>query len=282
MQEGPRKAALMQSSSKKNYLSEARDRLFDIVDRMLGSFDKELPRTHGVLQTKVNSPFDMSPPAEHSSKADFQYEYQAIETCLEGLKTAIDAIKLAKFKDDEKTGVWLKLEINVDEYFKSHQKVHETEKPLDFVLNSIADVGGFKSSLLTMYALQQALIDRQKKLDRQREHFWNLPHRAPDYYARAIALRLALLYANETGNKPTFGTSGDTGEPSTAFTRTLREVFKVLGIEGNERTYAQWAIGKLNEDGLNGNVVNREFDTDLQTFVYLGHLHEIDLLTDRA
>ncbi|CTQ55360.1 hypothetical protein LP7551_03901 [Roseibium album] len=272
----------MQSSNEKNYLSEARDRLFDIVDRMLGSFDKELPRTHGVLQTKVKSPFDMSRPADHSSKADFQFEYQAIETCLEGLKTAIDAIKLSKFKDEEKVGVWRILQINVDENFRRNQNIRKTDNPIDLILNNVVAVGGLESSLQTLQALQKALLDRQRDLDKQEQLFWSLRHRAPDYYARAIALRLVKLYANETGKRPTYGTSPDTGEPSTAFTQALRAVFEILGIEGSEQTYTQWAIEKLTDDDLNGNVVNREFDSDVQTFVYLGQLHEIDLLTDRA
>ncbi|MEO1028814.1 MAG: hypothetical protein AAFX02_07120 [Pseudomonadota bacterium] len=77
-----------------------------------------------------------------------------------------------------------------------------------------------------------------------------MSHRAPDYYARAIALRLARLYASEVGERPTYGTSGETGEPSTGYTRALRDVFEILEIDAREKIYATWAVKHLNDDDL--------------------------------
>jgi hypothetical protein len=80
--------------------------------------------------------------------------------------------------------------------------------------------------------------------------YWNKPHRAPDYHARAIALRLARLFARETGKLPTTGTTADDGDPSTPYSRALRDIFEILGFKTTQRNYAEWAIQQITENDL--------------------------------
>ena len=84
----------------------------------------------------------------------------------------------------------------------------------------------------------------------QEELFWSTNHRPPNYYARTIALRLARYYARETQERPTVGTSGDGGHPSTAYTKALEEVFEELGIKATVRLPAKWAVNQITEDDL--------------------------------
>lgn len=87
-------------------------------------------------------------------------------------------------------------------------------------------------------------------LSEQEDLYWSLSHRAPDYYARSIALRLAKLYARETETRPTVGTSGETGDPSTGYLRALKETFEVLGIGTGVRSPAEWAVQQIGEEDL--------------------------------
>ncbi|CTQ56329.1 hypothetical protein LP7551_04889 [Roseibium album] len=275
----------MQDFEQEIVLTEKDEKLFEYVDEMLGPFGKNLPRTHGIMQRKLKTPFDTSRPNQHDTKSDFQAEYEAITTCLEGLKIVFGAALPDNFKNKDKAKdkehVWRNMKRYVDEKFRVNEKLHERSEALDLILNNIADIGGFSTSLMTTFALQTALEARKKELDHQEKRFWNLGHRAPDYYARAIALRLAKLYANETGKKPTYGTSGETGEPSTTYTKTLPKVFELLEIKGGGSTYAQWAIGKISDDDLNDSGAYREYDVQRNTFVYPGHYLEFRILTDQ-
>lgn len=89
---------------------------------------------------------------------------------------------------------------------------------------------------------------RREELEEQRDKFWNKPHRAPDYYARAIANRLAKLYAQKTGKRPTSGSSGVNGEASTGFTKALEQIFQLLEIKSGPRSPADWAIKNLKDE----------------------------------
>ena len=90
-----------------------------------------------------------------------------------------------------------------------------------------------------------------------KEKFWKFKHRAPDYYARTIALRLAKLFAREVGQRPTFGTAAEGDYPSTAYGRALEEVFEILEIKQKVRTHAKWAIQQITEEDMNPPPVNR-------------------------
>ena len=120
----------------------------------------------------------------------------------------------------------------------------------DLVRKNVADIGGFNATLYVLLDFWMALSSRHDELKDQNEKFWNLPHRAPDYYARAIALRLARLFARVTGQRPTYGSSGVSGDPSTSYSRALKQVFKLLGIKGGIRTHAEYAVAQITEEDL--------------------------------
>lgn len=82
-------------------------------------------------------------------------------------------------------------------------------------------------------------------MKREEDEFWNVKNRPPNHYARAIARRLAVLHVLRTGNRPTYGTSGDTGDASTPYTRALRAVFDILELDVDVRGPAEWAIASL-------------------------------------
>ena len=131
-----------------------------------------------------------------------------------------------------------------------HRNHFDLSASHDLLKKNAMDTSLSVQTLTLMLEFQDILSERLAELDNEREEFWNLPHRAPDYYARAIALRLAKLFAKETGRRPTYGLSGETGEPSAAFSRALREVFIVLGITAQQRGPAEWAVGQISEDDL--------------------------------
>ena len=113
-----------------------------------------------------------------------------------------------------------------------------------------ADTGLWHNSLWALSDLLFELDERHKELRDQEKQFWTVSHRAPNYYARAIALRLARLYAMEKGKRPTFGTARDGGHPSTDFGRALEEVFAVLEVRASVKGAAKWAIEQLTDDDL--------------------------------
>lgn len=123
-----------------------------------------------------------------------------------------------------------------------HQEVTRTNARL---------VGLRDTSLWLLIDLREALTARQEELQDQETEFWKVSHRAPNYYARTIALRTARKYARRMGQFPTLGTSRDSGEPSTSFARGLQEIFRILEIEAAIRGPAEWAIGQLTEDDIN-------------------------------
>ena len=113
-----------------------------------------------------------------------------------------------------------------------------------------AMLGGMPTFLWLVVEMEQNFKGRLKELNEQEERFWNLSHRAPDYYAREIALRLARLFARETGQRPTVGTSGVDGKPSTGYARALSAAYDVLGITAAPRSPAEWAVAQVTDNDL--------------------------------
>jgi hypothetical protein len=126
----------------------------------------------------------------------------------------------------------------------------------DLVRKNAADAGFTFCLILLILDLVRDLKQRNQELENQEATFWNLSGRAPNHYARTIALRFARLIARKTGKMPTFGTSSDGGHPSTEFGRALEEVFEVLEIRASVRNAARWAISQLSEDDLKPEPMN--------------------------
>jgi len=239
----------MQENTNTDVKADLDEQLHLIVDRMLAPFGKSSPRG-GATILESGGGFDTSKPNQHDSKAEFQRELDAVEGSLQHIFKAIQ--KLAPRETDGENREMLdRLRLIIDQKFRSTKSRGAIEDTIELVRKNVADVGGFTASILIMLDFWVTLSDRLAELKDQEEKFWNLSHRAPDYYARAIALRLAKLYAKETRQRPTIGTSGVTADPSTSYSRALSEMFDLLEIMANVRSPAEWAVGQLSEEDLN-------------------------------
>lgn len=65
----------------------------------------------------------------------------------------------------------------------------------ELIRKNVADLGGFTASALILLDLWTVLAERLHELKSQDEKFWDVSHRPPNYYARAIALRLAKVFS---------------------------------------------------------------------------------------
>lgn len=226
------------------------DLLYAVVNRMLEPYGKSVvkPFSYNVL-AGPQYPFDIKKPNEHDSKAEFQREYDAVSTSLECVTKLFETLLPAG--DDEVT---VKTRDQIRSVIDQKARVHAAYSKLDtstaLIRKNISDVGAYVPSLMVIADLKTTFIDRLQELESQKDRFWNLHHRAPDYHARALALRLAQLFASETGKRPTYGISGETGELSTDYSRALKEVFALLQISAQERGYAEWAISQITDEDL--------------------------------
>ena len=125
-----------------------------------------------------------------------------------------------------------------------------SETIVDMIRKNAVEHGLTLVTLFLLVDLRIQLSKRKQELADQESVYWSSAHRAPNYYARTIALRFAKLVARSTGKYPTIGTSRDGGHPSTDFGRALEEIFELLGIGANFRNPAQWAIRQLTDDDL--------------------------------
>lgn len=225
------------------------DQLHEIVDRMLSPLGKKSPRGMTTLLGGSSPPFDYKKPNEHDSKAEFLLEKEAVQ---EGLNFArgLFGVLTSNEEDAERTAMLGKLKAQVDQKLHRSAPRPPIADPFQLVRKNVASVGGYAATVWVILDLWAALAERMNELKGQEAKFWNVKHRAPDYYARTIALRVAKLYARETGQRPTFGTSGETGDPSTGYSRALGEIFALLGIKTAVRSPAEWAIAELTDEDL--------------------------------
>ncbi|WP_298362828.1 hypothetical protein [uncultured Litoreibacter sp.] len=122
------------------------------------------------------------------------------------------------------------------------------DSPSDLILSNLANDGFFFNSVLVIFDLIAAYEQRLEELEDQEKQFWNISHRAPNYYARTIALRFAKHFGRKKNVRPTFGTSSDGNHPSTEYGRALERVFEILEIRADVRKSAEWAISQLDEE----------------------------------
>jgi hypothetical protein len=152
--------------------------------------------------------------------------------------------------DSEAGALARRLEEVVDGSARRKLLVPSPNTITDLVRKNKADTGFFVHELWGLADLLMLLRERQDELKDQEQQYWNRKSRPPNYYARAIALRLARLYAREKGARPTFGTARDGGHPSTRYGRALETIFVALEIKGGVKHAAKWAIDQLTEDDL--------------------------------
>lgn len=229
---------------------DTNDQLYAAVNRMLAPFGKSVEVQTGVFGGR-QPPFSVRRPTEFRTKQEFQRQFDAVTAALQNIDALFEAV-LPDRDDPDSEKNYSELTKSINEIMRKPAPRTELENSINLIRRNTADVGGFLVSLHVINDLRTALRERLSDLENQRDQFWNLPYRAPDYFARAIALRLARLYAREVGERPTYGISGETGEPSTNFSRTLRDIFGILDIDAGEKAYAAWAVDRLTDDDLSG------------------------------
>lgn len=238
----------MQDQSREDPDHDSDELLHAIVDEMLKPFGKTSQRDNRLL-LHPGPPFDTSRPNEHDTKADFLREKKAVQDSLRHVAGLVQNLMSQGGQEDHEA-MLSRLRPIIDQKLRDISPKTGLNDGFELVRKNVADVGGFTASALILLDLWTVLADRSHELKSQEEKFWDISHRAPNYYARAIALRLAKLYSREAGLYPTSGTSGTTGEPSTSYTRALEKVFKLLDIKSAARSPAEWAIEQLTEDDL--------------------------------
>lgn len=219
------------------------NRLHKIVDALLGR------RSLNAL-ARLDPPFNVSKPNLHDSKAEFQHEFEAVQRAFEGLDQVLQAF-LGRETEEEaakRSEMTKRVAAAVDASARRLVGELDADNITNMLRKNAMDRGLFWVSLSLALDLRSELYNRIKELRDQQRDFWSVPNRPPNYYARTVALRLARLYARETGNKPTFGLARDGGHPSTDFGRALEQVFDVLKIKAKVRRPAEWAISQLTEE----------------------------------
>jgi hypothetical protein len=237
----------MQKSSSSDQSPSFQDLLYAIVNRMLEPHGKSVTKPQHVnALAGPQYPFDISKPSQHDSKAEFQREYDAVTAGISNSEQLIEA--LFPHSDDEASvKIVERMRWVINSKAKSNAPYTDLHSSTTMIRKNIADVGAYGPTIMVLFDLKNCLLDRLQELENQKEQFWSLKHRAPDYFARALALRLAQVFARETGQRPTYGLSGETGEPSTGYSRALKEVFALFDITSQERGYAEWAVSHITE-----------------------------------
>lgn len=226
--------------------SERDDRIAEIIRDLLSGSKTREP---GMGGRRLNT----ARPTEHDSKAKFRIELEMVEGTLKGLDQALHY--LIGMNAEDQTHERATIRNNLCKTIaKSARKRSSGKRPKsahDLIRENILDTDLVSGSAFAMLDLKIELVNRLKDLRFQEKMFWSVKHRPANYYARAIALRLARLYAEATGNRPTFGTAREGGHPATDFGRALERIFGVLAIESSSvKSSAIWAIDQLTDDDL--------------------------------
>ncbi|WP_298975073.1 hypothetical protein [uncultured Roseobacter sp.] len=243
----------MQQNPPKNMVPDVSERLHLVVDRMLEPFGKAGVRNRAT--TLSPDPFDTTKPNQHDSKAEFQRELDVVAGSLARLDEALDLLGSSE-EDVEHYAMLRRLVPIIDQKLRRGAPRGGLADSTELIRKNVAEVGGYTGSYFVILDFSFALTERYQELKDQEEKFWNINHRAPDYYARTIALRLAKLFAREVGQRPTYGTAAIGDHPSTAYGRALEQVFEILEIKQKVRTHAKWAIKQITDEDITPLPVN--------------------------
>ncbi len=225
---------------------EQSERLNEIVDRLLGR--EKQPQ---LIPDWPSLPFDTSRPNIHDSKKEFLRELAVVESIVNNLESVLEQVEVPEGQASTETDEMfkrLRTAIEVAAIQRKHSMA--ISKPGDLAVKNIYDTGFVAGSMHVVAEMYFIYSQRLIELRDQEKQFWIVSNRPPNYYARTVALRLARLYARETGKFPTYGTSREGNFPSTDFGRALEEIFKILKIRASVQNAAKWALGQLTEDDL--------------------------------
>jgi hypothetical protein len=197
-------------------------------------------------------PFDISKPNIHDSKKEFMRELKAVERVLKHTRGIVEQFSNAKSKGgDKQREMVARLANSVSGHAWNERRRTRIESTSDLILSNLANDDFFYNSLFVVFDMIKAYEKRFAELKEQEVEFWSVSHRAPNYYARTIALRFAKHFARHKQTKPTFGTASEGKHPSTEFGRGLEAVFSILEIKADVRKAAEWAIAQLTEADVN-------------------------------
>jgi len=222
---------------------------FDLNSALHEVVNELLERQNQNALNLLTPPIDIDQPNEHNSKREFTLELDAVEGAIKHATALIDVF-IASSDNADVEEMQNRLRLNIDRSARKTSKTEPSENLFDLVRKNTADAGLWAMGVFTIWDLRKALEYRKKELKDQEVEFWSLKNRAPKYYARIIALRLARLYALEKGKMPTYGTSRDGGYPSTEFGRAVERVFQILDIDAGIRGPVEWAISQLTDEDL--------------------------------
>ncbi|MGJ8615534.1 MAG: hypothetical protein ACSHWS_01765 [Sulfitobacter sp.] len=219
----------------------------EVVNRLLGVRNF---LANSTILGHYESVIDISKPNIHDNKAEFVKERDAIVGAIEKLEQALKFV--LPDKDDAKQSTMVaRLSEDIDQKALRALRRKADEQAYELAMRNIVQTGFYYNFLFINMRMIASLRDRLKELHDQELQFWSVPYRAPNYYARTIAVRLARVYAAEKRKVPTFGTSRDGGHPSTEYGRALEDIFQILGIKARVSNAAKWALGQLTEDDVN-------------------------------
>jgi hypothetical protein len=189
-------------------------------------------------------PIDIQPENFHKRKSEFTAELAFIRNWLAQMETFGDFLNRDSRVQagDESVADFVDF---LNGWARSDSKHVEAKTSEGLAVNNAMRVGLVPCLLKLSENIRPILQKRLDLLERQEQDYWSVPHRPPNYHARTIALRLAKLYASETGERPTIGISGETAEPSTKYGRALQQTFDVLAIAADFRGPGEWAVSQI-------------------------------------
>lgn len=213
--------------------------LHEIVEEMLG---RDLRKENLSTFDKI-CPIEIDPENMHESKRQYLSELEFIKGWIEQFDQLSEVLhRDATLSEGEDMDDLVQF---LNGFARSESKAVEPETALDLAVSNAMRSGIVPCLLMINEKLRPLLETRLGKLQSQENDFWSVSHRAPNYYARTIALRLARLFALETGKFPTMGTASYSNQPSTKYARALEGAFRVLSIEADFRKPGEWAIARL-------------------------------------
>jgi hypothetical protein len=216
------------------------DQIKNVIERLLGPGD-ELAVRRRVL--------DVFKPNIHDTKKEFLKEQASVSAVVEHLKGVLSSSKLDE-KNPKHDDTVARLSSVVDQIGLKQSRKGSVTSARDLTVQNVAVSGFYYTSLSVVLEMLVVYSQLLRELEVQEKQFWNVSNRPPNYYPRTMALRLARLYASETGSKPTFGMSRDGNYPSTKFGRALEDIFAILGIKASVKNAAHWAIAQLEDSDL--------------------------------
>lgn len=223
--------------------SEKIDLLNKLVDSLFGPIEMN-------FLAKYSAPFDITRPNIHDSKKEFARELGTVLAIRDHLKDMLDlliATTTEAENDPLHQAMVRRLSFAIEANVSQRSKRLNPESASELALKNLKDTGFYYNSIYVVIEMLRSFEQRLRDLKEQESEFWSVAYRAPNYYARTIALRFARLFASRTGKRPTFGISSEGSHPSTDFGRALEQVFDILEIGANVRKAAEWALAQLTE-----------------------------------